>query len=97
MHNYADERALQILGHLRDALAEDSLILIDDIVLPDINAPLRGVKMDIMMMAAHGAIERTEKQWNALFAAVGLKIVEIWTYRDITEGSSIISVGRSKA
>ena len=92
MHNYADQKAQQILTHLRDALAEDSLILVDDIVLPNVNAPSRSVKMDMMMLAAHAAIERTEKQWKALFGAVGLEVVQIRGYRDIFEGNSVISV-----
>ena len=92
MHNYADEKALQILRNLKGALSEDSLILVDDIVLSDFKAPPRSVKMDIQMMGAHGAIERTEKQWKALFDSAGLKIAQIRKYGDIFEGSSIISV-----
>ena len=95
MHNYSDEKALKILGNVKDALAEDSLILIDDIVLPDFNAPRRSVKMDIQMMAVHGAIERTLKQWRALFDSAGLTVVEIRQFNDINEGTSIISVRKT--
>ena len=95
MHNYADEKALQILRHLRDALSDDSLILVDDIVLPDFKAPSRSVKMDMFMMAAHGAIERTEKQWNELFDSAGLKIVQTREYRDILQGCSVTSLQKA--
>ena len=58
-----------------------SRILIDDYVLPNTGAPLRGSSMDFLMMMFCSGIERTVKQWEALLDKCGLEIVKIWKTR----------------
>lgn len=58
-----------------------SRILIDDYVLPDTGAPIRGVSMDFLMMMYCSGIERTRTQWDKLLDACGLEIVKIWGTR----------------
>jgi hypothetical protein len=58
-----------------------SRILIDDYVLPNTKAPIRGSSMDLLMMMFLSGIERTERQWNTLLDRCGLEIVKIWKTR----------------
>ncbi|KAK3372095.1 hypothetical protein B0H63DRAFT_550522 [Podospora didyma] len=70
----------EILEHLRDALAEGSEILIDDMVFPDKGVPMEASAYDLMMMAGLGLRERREAEWKALLDRVGLKVKEIYVY-----------------
>ena len=58
---------------------DSSIIVIEDMVLPDIGANWRATQIDLTMMCAHAAMERTEAQWFALLDSVGLEIVELHT------------------
>ena len=55
-----------------------SRLLIDDYVLPNTNAPLRGPAMDFLMMMYTSGIERTMRQWETLVETCGLEIVKVW-------------------
>jgi demethylsterigmatocystin 6-O-methyltransferase len=72
-------------------MAEDSLILIDDIVLPDVGVPPFATALDITMMCYLGARERTMEHWTNLMEKAGLKINEIYTYRE-SQGDSVLEV-----
>lgn len=61
-------------------MAEDSIILIDDMVLPNQGVTWHVTQVDLTMMAAAAAIERTETQWEALYDSVGLKVVHRAVY-----------------
>lgn len=80
MHDYPDSICLLILNSLKSAMNEDSVLLIDDMVIPNQGASWRATQLDITMMAGLAGIERTEKQLRALMDAAGLKIRSIHTY-----------------
>lgn len=81
LHDWPDEGCLQILGHLRDVMdAEGSRILIDEVVLPDVNAPWQAAMQDLSMGILFGGKERTRGQWEKLVDRAGLKIVLVKTY-----------------
>ncbi|TVY62837.1 O-methyltransferase lepI [Lachnellula suecica] len=80
IHDYPNEKATVILKNLVAALAEDSIILIDDMVIPDTNAHRNATQLDICMMAGLASIERTREAWHELIESVGLKINRIYTY-----------------
>ncbi|CAI6339052.1 unnamed protein product [Periconia digitata] len=61
-------------------MAEDSIILVDDMVLPDQGVTWHVAQVDITMMVAAAAMERTETQWEALYDSVGLKVVRRAVY-----------------
>ncbi len=58
-----------------------SRLLIDEYVLPDTGAPLRGSSMDILMMMFCSGMERTKSQWVELLDRCGLEIVKVWAPR----------------
>jgi demethylsterigmatocystin 6-O-methyltransferase len=83
LHDYPDDRCIQILQHLKDAMDTNSVILIKELVLPTTKALSYAVQIDIAMMIAVAAMERTEKQWHSLVDRAGLKIKKITSYDDL--------------
>ncbi|CAG7925031.1 unnamed protein product [Penicillium olsonii] len=81
IHDWPDEKAVEILKNTTDALGPDSVILIDDRVLPNAGVHWYGTVLDMTMMSGLAAQERTEEQWNNLMEKAGLKIQNVWTYR----------------
>lgn len=80
LHDWGDEKCKVILGHLRDAMVEDSVVVIDEIVVPAKGASAAQMHFDLAMMAVLGAMERSEVQWRELLQAVGLGIRDVWIY-----------------
>jgi hypothetical protein len=66
----------------------DSRLLINEFVLPNTGVTQLPASLDIMMMTMVSGLERTESQWRALLASVGLEVVRIWTV--ITEAEAVI-------
>ncbi|KAL4975121.1 S-adenosyl-L-methionine-dependent methyltransferase [Aspergillus desertorum] len=83
LHNWADEKALQILRHTAASFTPGySKLWILDRVVPDTGADKVTSWQDMIMMATLGALERTEDQWTQLLAKAGLKINSIQTLAD---------------
>ena len=55
-----------------------SRILIDDFVLPNKGASLRGFSMDFLMMMYASGMERSMQQWERLLDTCGLEIIKVW-------------------
>ncbi|KAI9681050.1 MAG: hypothetical protein M1822_007124 [Bathelium mastoideum] len=89
LHDYPDDRCVQILKHISKVMSAESIILINELVVPSTGAHWQATQMDLAMMCALGSMERTEKQWRALLAKAGLKILKISTY-EIFMGDSLI-------
>ena len=80
LHDYPDDQCLVILQNLKAALRQDSIILIDEMIMPETDAPWQATQADLTMMASLGAMERTLKQWDALFGAAGLRVARRHAY-----------------
>ncbi len=96
LHDYPDEKCVEILRQLIPAVTEDSAILIDEIVMPDKGAHWHSTSMDFSMMAILASLERTEDHWRRLLDSAGLKIVKIYTY-NAKMGESITVAKRKDA
>lgn len=72
-------------------MEKDSVILIDEMALPDVKVHWQASQLDIFMMLSLGAMERTVTQWHILLESVGLKIVKIHTYTDLLKDSIIVA------
>ena len=68
---------------------QDSVILIDEIVIPNEGANWRQTQLDLAMMATLAGMERTEGQWRQLLTRAGLVVNEICLYKP-EFGDSII-------
>ena len=62
-----------------DIMDKDSVILIDEMVLPNKGAHWHQTQVDLLMMACFAAMERTERQWYSMLDAAGLKVKQIYT------------------
>lgn len=89
IHDYPDDKAVIILKNTIAALAPDSVILIDDMVLPNSGAHWQATQLDLTMMTALASMERTQEQWCALTEKAGLKINKIYTYTATLQDSII--------
>jgi hypothetical protein len=77
LHDWPEKQAKVILQNIVDVMADDSVVLINDMVLPEHGLAPFEVKMDWHMMQL-GSLERTEKQWRALAESCGLEVKDIW-------------------
>lgn len=78
LHDWADKQARIILSHIRDAMAPDSLLLVNEHVLPEIGAPHSLALADLHMMTLLGAKERVEKEWRKLLESSGFEVRKVW-------------------
>ena len=84
MHDYPDDRCRIILEHTRAEMNDESVIFIDDVVLPEKGAHPHSLDKDIVMMVNFAAMERTEKQWKSLFESCGLRLLKAATYNSLS-------------
>lgn len=89
MHDWPENECVQILRQLVDVFADDSRILLDEVVLPDTGAHWQATMADLSMMVVFAGAERTKRAWNRLVAKAGLKINHVHSY-DAKRGYSII-------
>jgi hypothetical protein len=77
IHDWDDERATKILGNCRRAMKQGGTLLVVDRVLGPPNAPDPKKFFDVAMMLMPGGRERTEPEWNELFAKSGFRMTRI--------------------
>lgn len=92
LHDWTSEICHNILTHIRNAMADDSVILIDEGIVPATGAGLRQVSLDVIMMSVVAASERTREAWETLLDNAGLKIRDAWTYEDASCECLIVAV-----
>lgn len=94
LHDWPEKQARKILSHIVDAMADDSVVLIHEVIMPESGASHANAIMDCHMMTL-GALERTEKQWAALADSVGLKVNGIWRDEEGNLGTrGLIELGK---
>ena len=77
IHDWDDERAVQILSNIRAAMPDAGKVLIVEQVIPAGDEPHPGKLLDLEMLVAPGGIERTAEEYRALLAAAGLELTRI--------------------
>ena len=81
IHDWLDEQAATILVNTRKALGPDGVVLVMDRIMPELvtasPADYAGMRADITMLTAAGGKERTQAEFEALFARAGLKLRRI--------------------
>ena len=87
-----DKPSKVILSSIKEAMASDSIVIIDDVVMPQVGASWKQTSMDIAMMTMLAAVERTAEHFGRLLADVGLEVRDIWTYDDEFGDSLIVCV-----
>lgn len=80
LHDWPDEQCVEILGHLRAALAQDSVLLIDDLIVGWQTLHWAEAANDLSVMCTLGAKERTLTEWDALLEASGMQRQHVHYY-----------------
>ncbi|KIW89052.1 uncharacterized protein Z519_10537 [Cladophialophora bantiana CBS 173.52] len=77
-HDYSDELCAKALNQIIPAMAQDSRILIADMLIPEImtDKEAHTAALDVACMVMGGK-ERTEADFRKLFDSVGLEVVKI--------------------
>ncbi|KAF7528058.1 hypothetical protein G7054_g10243 [Neopestalotiopsis clavispora] len=87
LHDYPDDKALLVLKNTMAAMGPESVILIDDIIIPDKGAHPHATEQDMVMLTTLASIERTQKQWDSLLSSAGLKVIQRSVYLEETGDS----------
>lgn len=82
MHNHPDHKIKELLGRTRDAMTSESILLLDEVILPDVGVGMDAAAHDVTMLAAFAGAERSEEQWRSIFAEVGLRLVKTYVYNE---------------
>ncbi|KAI3325423.1 S-adenosyl-L-methionine-dependent methyltransferase [Xylariaceae sp. AK1471] len=82
LHDWPDEKCVEILQKIKPAMTAESRILIDEMILPERDAPWRATQQDFIMGACIAAQERSHDEWLALFDRAGLKVERMWKYTE---------------
>lgn len=81
LHEWPDDECVAILQRLRLAMANDSIVLVNDMILPEKGAVLTIQQSWISsMMTALTKMERNETQWRSVVARAGLIVERIHRY-----------------
>ncbi|GLZ44372.1 methyltransferase [Actinomycetospora sp. NBRC 106375] len=75
VHDSDDEPAGRLLARCRRAMGPRARLLVLEIVLPERPEPMTAGLSDLHMMAVVGGRERTEAEYDRLFAAAGMERV----------------------
>ncbi len=78
LHDWPDKQALEILARIKEAMNENSILLVNENATPEVGASLFEAQGDIQMMAAFGSLDRTSKQFEELLDAAGFTLVKTW-------------------
>lgn len=79
-HNHPPHRVRRLFQHIREAMAPDSVLLVDETVLPSTDVGFIAASIDLTMLGAFASLERTETEWRSLAESVGLDLVRSYTY-----------------
>jgi hypothetical protein len=77
IHDWDDDRAVQILARCREAMEPGGRVLIVESVIAPGNDPHPGKWLDVIMLAIPGGRERTQEEYRRLFTRAGLKLSRI--------------------
>lgn len=77
LHDWNDAQCTTILAHIASRIAPGGRVLVLEMVIPDDNASSAAQLMDLNMLVMLPGRERTAKQYASLFAAAGLRFVEV--------------------
>jgi demethylsterigmatocystin 6-O-methyltransferase len=73
-------------------MTSESVLLIDEMILPERDVPWRAAQLDILMACMAAAKERTQAEWETLFVGSGLRIMEILNYSGEHRDCLIVAV-----
>jgi hypothetical protein len=91
LHDLTDDRCVELLKWLADACADDTLVLIDEMVRPDVDDEWRQSEHGLQLMTYLSSTERNRAQWSGLLEQAGLKLWRTFKYDDELRDSVIVA------
>ncbi|KAI1802496.1 putative O-methyltransferase [Daldinia bambusicola] len=80
LHDWPDEKCVQILTQLAKAMKPRySKLLINEYVIPTVDAYWEATALDMIMMTGFSSRERMRHEWENLVRSAGLRVCKIWT------------------
>ena len=77
IHDWDDERSIEILQTIHRAMKGDGKVLLAEMVIPEGNGPHPGKMLDLEMLTSPGGLERTADEYAQLFERSGFKLNRI--------------------
>jgi len=77
IHDWNVEQSVKILQNIRRAVNDDGKVLIAEMVVPEGNEPSPAKGLDLVMLTIEGGKERTEKEYQELLEAAGLRLTRV--------------------
>jgi hypothetical protein len=78
LHDHADDRCVRVLANCRAAMAPGGRVVVVDRFLPEVAAgPHPTAVLDMVMLVVFGGRERRRQEWDAIFAAAGLRVSRV--------------------
>ena len=96
LHDLPDEGAKKVLRRIKDAMSPDSLLWIDEMVIPETGASPFAMQLDFTMMTMFNSTERTLLHWKECLEDVGLQINQVYRYDPELEYSILEAVPARK-
>ncbi|GAB1212356.1 hypothetical protein ATERTT37_001494 [Aspergillus terreus] len=90
LHDFPDPKSREILRNTAAAMGPESVLLLDEMVLPDQGVHWMAASMDLQMLAWLASQERTRTQWEELLKSVGMEIVDVYAHRPSAYESLIV-------
>lgn len=90
LHDWPDKQARQILENVREAMANGSILLINETIMPDDNVALYQAELDMLMMGVLASLDRTAGQLEELLDSAGFRLVGSWKPKDFVPGSGTL-------
>ena len=84
LHNHPAHKVRRILENTKLAMAFDSILILDEMILPEIGAHVTAAGMDLTMLGAFAGMERTEAQWRDILEDSGLKLIRSIEYNPLS-------------
>ncbi|XXH00980.1 hypothetical protein Hte_007331 [Hypoxylon texense] len=91
LHDWPNDKCKEILKNIKAGMTEDSVLLVDEMVLSERGAPWRATQLDIAMITCLAAMERSETEWRALLDDAGFKILKVWKYTEECEDCVLVA------
>ncbi|KAB8214989.1 S-adenosyl-L-methionine-dependent methyltransferase [Aspergillus novoparasiticus] len=90
LHDWPDKQALQALQRIREAMADDSVLLINENSVPETGVTRFNASVDLIMMTVFSSLERTEKQWLSLLERAQFNVIKVWRADNQGVGSNAL-------
>ncbi|KAF2757846.1 S-adenosyl-L-methionine-dependent methyltransferase [Pseudovirgaria hyperparasitica] len=80
--DWPDAQVLQVLRHVRDAMGPESVVLVNEYLMPEEEEGERVgnavAAIDLIQMSLFGGLVRTERQWGDVVRRAGLRVKKVW-------------------